>query len=103
MSANPNQTHELIPASVANAEKLYPHETIEYLKSKGLRVIVLPASKIARDLGDGRMANVVLLGALSTMLPIPLDVWEKTLKLRIPARFLEGNLKAFQVGREMMN
>ncbi|MDP2777058.1 MAG: 2-oxoacid:acceptor oxidoreductase family protein, partial [Anaerolineales bacterium] len=87
----------------ANAEKLYPHETIEYLKSKGLRVIVLPASKIARDLGDGRMANVVLLGALSTMLPIPLEVWEKTLKLRIPAKYAEGNMKAYKAGKEMMS
>ncbi len=95
--------YELIPSSVANAEKIYPHESIEYLKSKGLRVIALPASTRARELGDGRMANVVLLGALSTLLPIPQQTWDKTLKLRIPARFLEGNLKAFQVGRKMMN
>ncbi len=95
--------YELIPASVANAEKIYPHETIEYLKSKGLRVIALPASKIACDLGDGRMANVVLLGALSTVLPIPREAWKKTLKLRIPAKYLEGNLKAYKAGREMMS
>lgn len=95
--------YELIPASVANAEKIYPHETVEYLKSKGLRVIALPASKIARDLGDGRMANVVLLGALSTVLPIPQEVWEKTLKLRIPAKYVEGNMKAYTAGKEMMS
>jgi indolepyruvate ferredoxin oxidoreductase beta subunit len=95
--------YELIPGSVANAEKIYPHAAIDFLKSKGLRVIALPASTTARELGDGRMANVVLLGALSTLLPIPQETWEKTLKLRIPARFLEGNLKAFQAGREMMN
>jgi indolepyruvate ferredoxin oxidoreductase beta subunit len=93
--------HELIPASVANAENIYPHETVEYLKSKGLRVTVLPASKTARDLGDGRMANVVLLGALSSLLPIPQEVWEKILKLRIPAKYLEGNMKAYKAGREM--
>jgi indolepyruvate ferredoxin oxidoreductase beta subunit len=95
--------YELIPGSVANAEKIYPHGAIDFLKSKGLRVIALPASTTARELGDGRMANVVLLGALSTLLPIPQEIWEKTLRLRIPARHLEGNLKAFQAGREMMN
>lgn len=93
--------HELIPGSIANAEKIYPHETIDFLKSKGLRVIVLPASQAARELGDGRMANVVLLGALSTLLPIPQETWDKTLRLRIPAKYLEGNLKAFQAGRKM--
>ena len=93
--------HELIPGSVIDAEKIYPHETIDFLKAKGLKVVVLPASKTARELGDARMANVVMLGALSTMLPIPQEIWEKTLKMRIPKRFLEGNLKAFSTGREM--
>lgn len=95
--------YELIPASVANAEKIYPHETVEYLKSKGLNVIVLSASKTARDLGDARMANVVLLGALSILLPIPQEIWEKTLKLRIPAKYVEGNMKAYKAGKEMMS
>lgn len=95
--------YELIPASVANAEQIYPHESIEYMKSQGLHVIVLPASQTARDLGDARMANVVLLGALSSLLPIPQEIWEKTLKLRIPAKYLEGNLKAYKAGMEMMS
>ena len=94
--------YELIPGSVTNAEKIYPHETIDFLKSMGLRVIALPASTRARELGDGRMANVVLLGALSILLPIGHEIWQKTLKFRIPARYLDGNLKAFQSGREMM-
>jgi len=90
---------EIIPASVAGAEEKYPHQTIEFLRNKGLRVIVLPASEIARGLGDARMANVVMLGMLSNLLPIPSDVWDKTLRLRIPKRFLEGNLKAFATGK----
>jgi len=94
--------YELIPGSVANAEKIYPHETIDFLKSKGLRVSALPASKIARELGDGRMANVVLLGALSTLLPISQETWEKTLHFRIPARYLEGNLRAFASGKKVI-
>ncbi len=92
--------HEIIPASVAQAEEMYPHEAIEHLQAKGLRVISLAASQIARDLGNGRMANVVMLGTLSTMLPIPTEVWDKTLRLRIPSRYLEGNLKAFATGRQ---
>ncbi len=94
--------YELVPGSVANAEKIYPHEAIDYLTAKGLRLSALPASKIARALGDGRMANVVLLGALSTLLPIPEEAWEKTLRFRIPARYLEGNLRAFASGRKAM-
>lgn len=91
---------EIVPASVSNAEEMYPHQVFEYLTEKGIRVITLPATQIARDLGDGRMANVVLLGVLSKLLPIPVEVWKKTLHMRIPKRYLDGNLKAFSLGRE---
>lgn len=94
--------HELVPASVANADKLYPHESVEYLQRKGLHVVVLPASRLARELGDGRMANVVLVGALSTLLPISQEGWQRTLRSRIPARYLEGNLRAYDLGHKMM-
>lgn len=92
--------HELVPGSVINAENIYPRETIDFLRSKGMNVVALSASQTARELGDGRMANVVMLGALSTLLPIKREVWDKTLRLRIPAKYLEGNLKAFESGRK---
>jgi indolepyruvate ferredoxin oxidoreductase beta subunit len=68
------------------------------LRAKDLRVISVPASQIARDLGDGRMANVVMLGILSTFLPIEAEIWDNTLRLRIPRKYLDGNLKAFAEG-----
>ena len=91
--------YEIIPGSVTDAEKTYPHQAISFLQEKGLQVIPLSASKIAHELGDGRMANVVMLGALSTMLPIPEESWLKVLQFRLPTRYLEGNLKAFESGR----
>jgi len=91
---------EIIPGSVTGADLLYPYEAIDYLREKGLTVITLPASEMARDLGDGRMANVVLLGALSTMIPIPEPSWQKALHVRLPPRYLDGNLKAFAAGKQ---
>ena len=92
--------YEIIPGSVTDAEKTYPHQAISFLQEKGLQVILLSASKIAHELGDGRMANVVMLGALSTMLPIPEESWPKVLQFRLPKRYLEGNLMAFESGRQ---
>ncbi len=90
--------YEIIPGSVAGAADIYPYESIAYLRGKGLNVIALPASRIARDLGDGRMANVVMIGALSTRLPLPEASWQKALRTRLPSRYLEGNLRAFAAG-----
>jgi indolepyruvate ferredoxin oxidoreductase, beta subunit len=94
--------YEIIPASVAGAEEIYPHEVIDYLRAKDLRVVRIPASQIARDLGDGRMANVVMLGFLSTILPIQPEIWKKTLRLRIPRKYLDGNLEAFAEGLNLV-
>lgn len=95
--------YEIIPASVADADKNYPHQAINFLRDQGLQVILIPASTIARDLGDGRMSNVVMLGALSTLLSFPEEIWPKVLQFRLPARYLEPNMKAFTAGRHAVN
>lgn len=89
---------EIIPGSVIGAEKLYPSNSIDFLKKENYKVISLPATKIAHELQDGRMANVVLLGALSTLLPIEIEIWLKSLNFRIPKKYIKGNLKAFEAG-----
>ena len=91
--------HEIIPGSVAEAETRYPHDVLSYLQGQGFRVATLKASEIARDLGDGRMANIVMLGALTGFLPFSLELWLETLQARIPQKYRAANLKAFEAGR----
>jgi indolepyruvate ferredoxin oxidoreductase beta subunit len=92
--------HEIIPGSVANAAERYPHHSLDFLRDKGLKVVALPASQSAKDLGDGRIANVIMLGAMSVLLPrVPKEVWLATLDERIPAKHRTLNLKAFETGR----
>jgi indolepyruvate ferredoxin oxidoreductase beta subunit len=91
---------EIIPGSVTGAEEVYPYQTIEYLKEKGLTVVPLPASTTAHKLGDGRMANVFMLGAMSTLLPIPEERWIEALNTRLPSRYIKGNLRAFKAGQK---
>lgn len=91
---------EIVPGSVANAAEKYPHHALDYLRQRGVRLLALPAAQTARDLGDGRAANVVILGALSAVLPaVPLAAWESTLAERIPAKIRDLNLRAFATGR----
>ncbi len=95
--------YEIVPPSVAGAEEIYPHNAIDYLKEKGISVVALSASQTAKEIGDGRMANVVMLGAMSTLLPLTGESWEGALRTRLPDKYLEGNLKAFAAGIGMMN
>ena len=94
--------YEIIPGSVSGAEQTYPHNAVETLREHGLPLISLQATQIADKLGDGRMANVVMLGALYRLLPLSEDAWQKALRMRIPDRYLEANLRAFAVGRKQV-
>lgn len=52
-----------------------------------IRVLEVPANELAEALGNGRLANVVLLGALLAALPVlPLEAVERALGAHLPER-----------------
>jgi len=69
-----------------------------------LTVIMLPANEIAESLGEKRLTNMVMLGALLEKLPIlSMEVIERTLEGHLPARhkgLLGLNSKALRQGAE---
>jgi indolepyruvate ferredoxin oxidoreductase beta subunit len=92
--------HKVEPVRMAD-QRPYPDEGIEFLAQKGFRVDLIQATQSAIELGNYRAANVILLGALSTYLDLPEDVWTKTLEQRVPSRLLPLNRKAFALGRKL--
>jgi indolepyruvate ferredoxin oxidoreductase, beta subunit len=93
--------HEIIPPSAGKAATAYPHQAIEHLRSKGLRLVDLPATRLAAELGNVRVANIILLGALSHYLSLPANAWDEVLQQRIPQRYLAINRQAFALGQEL--
>lgn len=88
------------PPSVAAGKEKYPADIIERISRKTEKVNVVPAAKFAFELGNERVVNVVLTGALAGYLPIQKKVWDRTLKQMIPAKLLDINMKAFERGLE---
>jgi 2-oxoglutarate ferredoxin oxidoreductase subunit gamma len=66
--------------------------------------VFIPANELAESLGDKRMINMVVLGALLVCLPIlPLEAIEKALEDHLPERhkrFLPINRQALRQGAE---
>jgi len=81
----------------------YPEGVPEFLRGKGYEVRVFPALTAAVELGEKRCANVVLLGLLSTHLPLSHGSWQEALRRRFPEQLLELNLRAFEAGREVVS
>ncbi|WP_302962758.1 indolepyruvate oxidoreductase subunit beta [uncultured Adlercreutzia sp.] len=85
------------PLPVLTGAAKMPERARERLIEAG--ALLVPADAIARSCGNAKCANVVLVGALSAMLDIPEDIWERTVAARVPERTVEANLAALAAGR----
>lgn len=61
--------------------------------------LLVPAEDLAREAGNVKASNVVLLGALAARLDFPVAVWEDTISKRVPPMTIEANIAAFRLGR----
>jgi indolepyruvate ferredoxin oxidoreductase, beta subunit len=62
--------------------------------------VFLDAEELACEAGSPRSANIVLMGALSFGLPFEADAWREVIARRVPPKTVDGNLAAFEKGRE---
>ena len=68
------------------------------------RVLALPISETAMALGNPRVANIVALGALSGEGNLcALDIIENAIRVSVPKKFTELNIKAFQEGLKLVD
>ena len=56
------------------------------------------ALSAAKEAGNAKAVNVVLIGVLAKVSEIPYEKWVETLKTTVPPKFLDINLKAFDIG-----
>ena len=82
-------------ASVQISAKM-PEKVQERLIAYGAKLI--PASKLAREAGSPKSANVVLLGALAASLPFSVESWEEIIASKVPPKTIEANIRAFHLG-----
>jgi len=92
------------PVSVASGEDVYPDDQniLHVLSQVTADHHLVPGSKTAEKLGNARTSNIVLLGALSTFLDVPVATWERIIERRVPQKFVHLNLKAFNAGRSLL-
>jgi indolepyruvate ferredoxin oxidoreductase beta subunit len=82
------------------ARSTYAPESPEEVLSQVGSGFALDASAMAEGLGNVRIANTILLGALSTALPFAADDWLAVLDAFVPAKTKELNRRAFAAGRD---
>ncbi len=91
---------EEIPSlSVIIGDQDYPENVLPRLEA-AVSTRVVPAAKMAAELGNSRVANIILLGTIVKLMDLTHIDWETILKQNIKPQFVEINLQAFQKGME---
>jgi indolepyruvate ferredoxin oxidoreductase beta subunit len=94
----------IMPTELTAKKAQYPSlgEIIQKINAFTKNVIVIEASKLAKQAGNILAQNVVLLGALAAFgkMPIKTETLIETLRELVPLKQLEVNIKAFKIGYE---
>jgi indolepyruvate ferredoxin oxidoreductase, beta subunit len=96
-------TQAIIPVTVSSGQASYPADVEERLRRLFPRLVYVDAIGIAERLCEPRTANVILLGAMSTALPLPEDVWKEAIRQAVKPKFHEINLRAFDEGKALVH
>ena len=92
---------ERIPSMtvLVGAEK-YPEDVLSEIEKAAAKTITLDATGMANELGNGKAANVILLGALIKAMNLTDINWEKIVEDNVKKEFIDLNIKALKKGME---
>jgi indolepyruvate ferredoxin oxidoreductase beta subunit len=91
----------IMPVTVSMGAARYPEDVEAKLRRAFQRLVYIRAAEMASCLGDMRTANIVVLGAISRGLDLPLEAWREAVASCVKERFREINLRAFEMGRRI--
>ena len=89
---------QISPPSVARGVQAYPENLAEKICQQFPASVVIDGLNLALTAGNAKTVNTVLLGALSNILPFKRELWLEALQKMIPARLMDVNMKAFELG-----
>lgn len=89
---------QIDPMPVIMGKEKYPEGIKKRLNEAGINFLVTDGLRIAKECGNLKAVNVVLIGLLAKTTNIPRKVWENALEEVLPAKLLDVNKKAFAAG-----
>ena len=92
-------TQEIDPMPVITGAAQYPENLIEKMEQLGIAVDAMDCLSLAEQAGSAKAVNIVLMGRLSKYFDIPAEKWRQAIRECVPQKFVELNLKAFDLGR----
>ena len=92
-------TQRLDPMPVITGAAVYPENLADKIRALGVNVDALDCVTVAKTAGSVKAVNLVLLGRLSHYFDIAETSWQNSITACVPAKFLELNQRAFELGK----
>ena len=93
-------TQQIDPMPVLTGAMTYPENLLSEIQNAGAKIDALDCLTLAEKAGSPKAVNLVLLGRLSHYFPdIPQEAWQQAITECVPAKFLDLNRRAFELGR----
>ena len=93
-------TQQIDPMPVLTGAMIYPEGLLAKMKNLGVKVDALNCLKLAEQAGSSKAVNLVLLGRLSHYFnDIDPQAWQEAVRSCVPPKFLDLNVRAFELGR----
>lgn len=89
-----------VPILIGEAE--YPDGILEDLKEKVEATTVINAIGVAKELGNVRIQNIVMLGSLVKALDLDEMDWEEVIREEVKEKYVDINIKALNRGKELV-
>jgi indolepyruvate ferredoxin oxidoreductase beta subunit len=86
------------PMPVITGAEAYPEDIIERLKTACNKVLLIDAVNTAKQLGNLRVSNVVLLGVMAKYLNNDIHAWNQAIADTVPPKTIDVNKAAFLKG-----
>ena len=94
-------TQQIDPMPVITGAAEYPTDLVKKMTDKGIKVDAMDALSLATEAGSAKAVNLVLLGRLSHYFDdIDEQSWQEAIEECVPAKFLELNKRAFELGKK---
>lgn len=93
--------YEIPPLSVTNGKDKYP-DVIRILEDLKIRYYRVDIPSLIKRLKNPRVQNIIMLGFFSGLIDIDKKVWIKAIRNNIGSKFIDINLEAFELGRDIV-
>lgn len=92
---------EIMPMPVITGAAEYPNSIFETLTNNGKKIMIIEGLQLACEAGNSKAVNVVMIGALCSLIGIDFDIALEAVRRSVPSKLLAVNEKALKLGYEI--